>query len=65
MVFVTEDDDLLSIAHAWAEQARPFAGIVTTRDPAHAIGRMIDDLEIVARCYEAEQMVNEIIYIPL
>jgi len=43
---------------------RPFAGLVKVRDPNSMIGRMIEDFLLIDRCYESEEMVNELLFLP-
>jgi predicted nuclease of predicted toxin-antitoxin system len=64
-VFVTEDEDLLAIAHRWMEVARPFTGLVRTREPKRLIGRTIEDLLIVAHCYDPQEIANQVVFVPL
>src|SRR5215208_1887912 len=63
-VFVTQDDDFLTIVHRWREEGRHFAGLVFVRDPMRAIGRVMEDLELIAHAYESEEIVDQILYIP-
>jgi predicted nuclease of predicted toxin-antitoxin system len=64
-IMVSEDKDYASLAKRWLSEGRSFAGIVRGKDLKHNIGRAIEDLQIVAECYTADEMVNRIIYVPL
>jgi len=50
--------------HRWREEGRHFAGLVFVRDPMRAIGRVMEDLELIAHAYESEEIVDQILYIP-
>jgi hypothetical protein len=64
-MFVTEDDDLLEIAHQWSKSGQSFAGLVYTKPLSMGIGKAIEDLHLIAEVYEPDQVVNFILYIPL
>jgi predicted nuclease of predicted toxin-antitoxin system len=63
-VMVTEDPDFLVIANRWLAEGRHFPGLIKFTDTGN-IGRAIEDLELVATCYPAEEMADRIVYVPL
>ena len=62
---LSEDEDLLAIAHRWMENARPFTGLIRTREPKRLIGQTIEDLLIVAYCYSPQEIENQVVFVPL
>jgi predicted nuclease of predicted toxin-antitoxin system len=63
-VLVSQDPDHLAIASRWLAEGRPFAGLVKANEPQRHIGRAIEDLQLIAEGYSAEEMLNSIVYIP-
>ena len=63
-VLVSQDDDLLAIAHQWQEAGRPFAGLVYSHQLNITIGRAIEDLEVLAECSSPEEFANKVQFIP-
>ena len=63
-VFVSNDRDLLAIAHRWQRQNRPFPGLVKIRQQDILIGTMIDDLELITKAMEPDEMANRIEFVP-
>ena len=64
-VFYTHDDDFLRIADAWQRAGRSFRGVVYAHQENVSLGKAIDDLELIAKTSEPEDMRNEVQYIPL
>lgn len=64
MMFYTHDDDLLAEANRRSKIGEPFSGVVFSRALASPVGRCIDDLEIIAKSLEPEELKNRIEYIP-
>ena len=64
-IMVSEDDDFVIIANRWLREGRSFAGLAKGKQLNQSIGRAIEDLMIVAECYEPEEMINRIVRIPL
>jgi hypothetical protein len=64
-VLVTQDADLLRIAHEWQEKSKPFAGLVFAHQENVSIGRIISDLELIAQCCEPDELRDRVIYLPL
>ena len=64
-ILFTQDDDLLVIASAWQKQGREFAGLVYCHQLAAGIGRIIEDLELLALCTTDDEVRNHVLYLPL
>jgi hypothetical protein len=47
-LMVSEDQDFLAITHEWVEAGRPFSGLVHYHPLKITVGRIIDDLEVIA-----------------
>jgi predicted nuclease of predicted toxin-antitoxin system len=61
----TQDVDFLLIASHWAQQGRPFAGVVYGHQLRITIGQAIRDLELLAAIMTADEMRNRVEYLPL
>ena len=64
-VLFTQDDDLLAIASQWQKQNREFAGLAYCHQLGAGIGRIIEDLELLALCANDDEVRNCVIYLPL
>lgn len=64
-VLVTQDDDLLAIAHRWQADGIPFAGVVYGHQLNVSVGRLVSDLELLAACGQPEDCANQVLYLPL
>lgn len=60
----TQDDDLLSEAHHRINEEISFAGVIYSHQLNSPIGRCVNDLEIIAKASEPEDLLNQIIFIP-
>jgi predicted nuclease of predicted toxin-antitoxin system len=63
-VMVSQDPDHIAIARRWMAAGRPFVGLIKVNDPQRQIGRVIDDLQLIAEGYSAEEMANSILIRP-
>jgi|SRR5215213_3685 len=63
-VLFSQDDDLLVEANSRLQAGIKFSGVVYSHQLSSPIGRCIDDLEIIARTLEPEEIVNRIEFIP-
>ena len=61
----SRDDDLLRIARRWLRERREFGGLAYAHQRHSDYGRLIADLELIARAHEPHEVVNQIFYIPL
>ncbi len=63
-IMVTEDPDFVAIANRWLAEGRQFPGLIKLTYRGD-FGRAIEDLELLATCYSAEEMADRIVYVPL
>jgi hypothetical protein len=61
----TQDEDFLRVGAEFQRQSREFAGIVYGHQLRVSIGQCVQDLELIARCYEPSDMLNRIEHLPL
>jgi len=64
-VLFTQDDDLLVEAARRQRDSIPFQGIVYAHQLRVTIGRCVQDLEIIAKTGELEDLQNEVLFLPL
>jgi len=64
-VIVTQDEDFLIEAHRRHTAGEPFAGVIYFKQNTLGIGAVVFDLEIVGKVFEPEDIVNQIVYLPL
>jgi hypothetical protein len=64
-VLFSQDQDLLAEATHRHRLNLPFGGVIYAHPLRITIGRCIDDLELVAKVYEPEDMLNGELYLPL
>jgi predicted nuclease of predicted toxin-antitoxin system len=64
-VLFTQDDDLLAEAKLRQTQNIPFVGIIYAHQLRITIGRCIQDLELIAKVSEPEELANRVEYLPL
>ncbi len=61
----TQDDDFLVIAGQWLEMARPFAGLIFARQLGVTIGQAIEDLELIAKASQDDDLRKRVYFLPL
>ena len=64
-VLFTHDDDFLVIAAEWLRTGRTFTGIVYVHQDRLSYRERIAELIRLDREFSAEQMVNQVVYLPL
>jgi uncharacterized protein with PIN domain len=64
-VLVTRDEDLLVEAHARQQQGRAFRGVVYAHQMTVTIGRMVSDLELIAKAALPGEFDNRVEFLPL
>lgn len=64
-VLFTRDDDFLVEADHRQQRGIAFAGVVYAHKQRVSIGRCIQDLEIVAKASELDEIRNRVEYLPL
>jgi hypothetical protein len=63
--FVTQDKDFLRIAAQQQAAGLEFNGLVFAPQDELAIGRYIDDLELIAHCYDPAEVASLVLFLPL
>ncbi len=64
-VLFTFDDDLLREARHRQSASIPFAGVIYAHLLRISIGPCIDDLELIARVAEPEEVRDQVLFLPL
>jgi predicted nuclease of predicted toxin-antitoxin system len=64
-IFLTMDDDLIKIASRWLASGRSFKTVVYGHQLNVSIGRVVDDVELLAKAGIDEELSNRIIWLPL
>ena len=64
-VLFTQDNDLLSEGAIRQKKGIPFNGVIYAHQMRVSIGTCINDLEIIAKAGEAEDLLNKIQFLPL
>jgi hypothetical protein len=62
---VSQDDDLLAEAKDRLVKGVLFGGVIYGHQQRVNIGMMVRDLELIAKVYDAEEMLNRVEYLPL
>jgi predicted nuclease of predicted toxin-antitoxin system len=61
----TQDEDFLRIAAERQQSGSPFVGILYAHQQGASLGRLIEDIELIANCGELEELSNRVTYLPL
>lgn len=64
-VLFTQDDDLLVEATRRQRTGIIFHGVIYAHQLRVPISRCVDDLELIAKAAEPEDLINQIIFLPL
>ena len=64
-VLFSQDKDLLILTHQWLQAGIEFSGLVYTHQLSVTIGQAVRDLELIAKAFGPEDMLNHIVFIPL
>ena len=64
-VVFTQDRDFLAEAARRQRAGETFAGVVYAEQLGVAIGRCIDDLELLAKVYDPPDIMNQVAYLPI
>jgi predicted nuclease of predicted toxin-antitoxin system len=64
-VVFTRDRDFLRHAGERQRRGRRFAGVVFAQQLKVSIGQCVNDLELIAKVYEPDDMVNRVEYLPV
>ena len=63
-LLLTYDDDFLRLDSQWQALGNQHSGIAFIT-ASSSIGRLIEDLELLLRCAEDDEIKNHVIYLPL
>ena len=61
----THDDDLLAEASRRQGASIPFSGVIFVHQEKLGIGQTIDDLELIAKIADPEDLQSEVLFLPL
>ncbi len=61
----THDADYLREAHRRLQSGEPFAGVIYAHATGPSIGKCIDDLELIAKVTNPDDLLNAIIRLPI
>lgn len=61
----SEDRDLLRIAREWQLRGQSFPGLVFAHQSGLSIGQCIEDLELLVKCCDPDEMASRVIFLPL
>ncbi len=64
-VFFTQDDDLLGIAARWTAGGRDFTGVIYCHQLAAGIGKIVSDLELIAKVMSEQELNKRVVFLPL
>lgn len=64
-VLVSQDDDLLVEATRRQTANEPFSGVIYAHQLNVSIGMFVRDLEIVVKACNPEDLMNQVVYLPL
>jgi len=64
-VMFTQDEDFLVIAQLRQQEGINFGGVIYIHNQRLFIGSCVEDLEIIAKVYEPEDLANQVLYLPL
>ena len=64
-VLFTQDDDLLVEAATRQKDGRLFNGVIYAHQLRISIGACVNDLEIIAKAAEPNDLINAVIFLPL
>ncbi len=64
-MFFTQDEDFLKIASRWQKSGSHFAGILFAHQQGASLGRLVDDIELIATCCNPQELSNRVTYLPL
>lgn len=61
----TQDEDLRKIAAQRQQTESHFVGILFDHQQGASLGRLVDDIELLATCAEPDELTNRVTYLPL
>jgi hypothetical protein len=64
-VLFSQDDDLLAEATHRQRTSVPFGGVIYAHQLGATIGQCVNDLEIIGKAADREDLANRVEYLPL
>jgi hypothetical protein len=64
-VLFTQDDDLLLEAAKRQRRGEAFAGVIYAHQQNITVRRTIEDLELIAKACEPDELANRVVFLPL
>ncbi len=64
-VVFTQDIGFKTMAEQWQRHGRAFAGLAFARQRGVTVGRLVNDLDLIARATEMEEWLNWVEFLPL
>lgn len=64
-VLFSQDQDLLNEATARQRGGKEFAGVIYAHQQNITVRQMIEDLELIAKICEPEELENRVVFLPL
>jgi hypothetical protein len=64
-VLVSQDEDLLRIAHEKQDTGVAFSGVIFAHQLRIGVGEFVRDLQLLAECSEPADVENQVTYLPL
>jgi predicted nuclease of predicted toxin-antitoxin system len=64
-VVVTQDVRFRAMAEGWQRQGRPFVGLVFGSQRGTNVGRLVKDLEILAKATDVAEWKGQVLHLPL
>ncbi len=64
-VLFSQDDDLLVVAARRLNEGTPFNGLIYGRQLRLSFGDCVKDLELLAKAATSEDLMNQVIFLPL
>ena len=61
----TQDGDFRRLASELQKKGQPFTGVIFAHQADVTIGQCVNDLELIAKAYEPEDIGNRVEYLPL
>ena len=64
-VLFTQDDDLLAEAAGRQKEEMLFYGVIYAHQLRISIGACVNDLELIAKAADPDELINTVIFLPL
>jgi hypothetical protein len=64
-LFFTQDEDFLRIAADLQILDQHFAGILYAHQQGASLGRLVEDIELIAKCAEPIEVMGRVTFLPL